>query len=89
MVGSAVVEWIIRALVGLGVGVVTYEGLDVSLNWLKSQALSNAFALGPQIVGMLSVLKVGQCINIVLSAIAVKFAVNGVASGRFKKFVKK
>ncbi len=92
-IGAVLVDaagsWVVQALIALGIGIVTYEGVDTSMNWLKTQALNAAFSLGPQVVGVLSVLKVGQCINIVLSAIAVRFSIKGLASGKFKSFVKK
>lgn len=77
-----------QVLVALGIGVATYAGLDASLDWLKTQAVSNIQALDPAVVGMLGVLKVGECISIVTSAMLARAVINGVQSGTFKKWVK-
>jgi Protein of unknown function (DUF2523) len=82
-------SWLLQLLVSAGIAVVTFTGVQASLGWLKTQALSSAFALGPQIVGLLSVLKVGQCISIIFSAMLAKLALAGFSSDKFKKFIKK
>lgn len=82
-------SFLLQLLVSAGVGVVTLVGVNATLGWLKGQAIASAVSLGPQVIGMLSTLKVGQCISIIFSAIAVRATINGVTSDTFKKFVKK
>ena len=77
-----------QVLVALGIGVATYTGIDITLDWLKAQAVSNFQVLDPRIVGMLGVLKVGECISIVTSAMLARATINGVQSGTFKRWVK-
>lgn len=78
-----------QVLVSLGIGVVTYTGIDITLGWLKDEAVANIQLLDPAVVGMLGVLKVGQCISIVTSAMLARATVNGIQSGSFKKWVKR
>lgn len=75
-------------LIRLGFAVVTYEALDSSLDWLKSQAVGSLLGLPPQVLGMLSVMKVGTAISIVTSAMVARVASQGL-SGSFKKLVLK
>lgn len=78
-----------QALVGLGIGVVTYTGTKVLLASYKAQAVAAFIGLGPDVLGLLGVLKVGQCISILFSALAIKAGVNGARSDVVKRFIKK
>lgn len=76
-----------RVLIALGIGVATYTGMNASLDWAKQQAVQSITALPPEVVGMLGVMKVGQCISIVFSAIVARSVINGVQSDTFKRWV--
>lgn len=76
-----------RVLIALGVGVVTYTGMSATLDWVKMQALASISLLPPEVVGMLSVMKVGVCISIVTSAIAARALIDGIGSDTFKRWV--
>lgn len=78
-----------KALAALGIGVVTYSGFKVTLDWLKSQAVSSFSALPPEVIGMLGVLKVGECISIVCSAMIARLVMNGLQSDKVKRWVTK
>ena len=78
-----------RALVALGIGVATYTGLNASLDWLKSNAVAAAQGLPADVLGMLSTMKVGQCISIITSAIVARSIINGVQYDTVKKWVLK
>lgn len=78
-----------QVLIGLGIGVVTYTGVDVSLTWLKSLAVTNIQALPSAVVGMLGLMKVGVCISMVTSAIAIRLGLQGMTNGVIKQWVKK
>lgn len=87
---SAVLGGLIqKALVSLGIGAVTYAGVSTSLSFLKTQAVTAALGLGPEIVGLLSVLKVGSCVSIIFSATVAKMTLNGLNSDTVKRWVKK
>ena len=75
---SAMGSMVGRALIALGVGYVAYSGIDVLLDGLKALALSNFSGVSAEVAGVLGALKIGTAINITFSAIASKFAINGV-----------
>jgi cell division protein FtsX len=78
-----------RVLVALGISVVTYSGINATLDALKSQAISSFTALPPEVMSMLSMMRVGQCISIVSSAIAARMLLNGLTGDTFKRWVHK
>jgi hypothetical protein len=78
-----------KVLIGLGIGVVTYSGVNASLGFLKGQAVAAFQQLPPEVFGMLGTLRVGQCISIVTSAIVARSVINGVQSDTFKRWVTK
>nr|WP_315489898.1 DUF2523 domain-containing protein [uncultured Rhodoferax sp.] len=78
----------LQIFVGLGIGVVTYAGIDTAIGWLKAGAVSALLGLPPEIVGMLSLMKVGSCVSMVFSALAIRITLSGIATGS-KQFVKK
>lgn len=76
-----------RVLVALGIGVVTYTGINAGLNFAKSQALS---ALqNTEWVAVLSYMKVGVAINIVFSAILARAVIQGLQGDTVKRWVHK
>lgn len=76
-----------RALVALGLGVVTFTAVSSSLDWMKNQAINSIMQLDPQVIQLLGVLKVGTFISIITSAVAVRLLLSGVQSGTFKRWV--
>lgn len=82
----------VQVLLGIGVGVVTYTGLDISLTYLKGQAIAQFSALPAELIGLLSFMKVGVFINIVTSAMVARLTMTGVrnAAGALaiKRFLK-
>jgi len=75
-------------LIGLGVSVVTYTGVSASISFLQSGAISYFGGLPANILGMLALLKVGECISMVVSAITVRLTLSGLTNGSIKKFKK-
>lgn len=82
-------SWVLQALVSLGIGYVTYTGVDVTLDWLKTEAISSLQGMPTGVVQLLAFLKVGQCVSIVFSAISIRMGINGMQSGTFKRWVTK
>lgn len=78
-----------RVLLSLGIGVVTYRGIDTTMTWLKGRAVDSFLGLGPDVLGMLATLKVGEFINIVFSAMLARAVINGIQGGSFKRWVTK
>lgn len=78
-----------RVLVALGIGVATYTGMSATLGWLKTGAVTAFFQLPPQVLGMLSLMRVGSCVSMVFSAILIKLTLNGMSSDTMKSWIKK
>lgn len=79
-----------QVLIGLGVSVVTFTGVNTTLGWAKTQMLNAIQGLPAEVIGMLSAMGAGVFISIVTSAITVRMTLDGLsAAGSIKKFVKK
>ncbi len=78
-----------RALIALGLSVVTYTGMSTSLGWMKQQAIASVGGLPGDVAMLLSYMKVGVALSIVTSAILARFVVNGISGDTFKKWVLK
>jgi hypothetical protein len=78
-----------RVLVSLGIGYVTYTGIDASLMWAKAQFLSSLAGAPAAAVGLASTMKVGVCVSMLLSAVAARLVLAGLTSGALTKMVTK
>jgi hypothetical protein len=78
-----------RVLIALGISVLTYAGTNAALDFLKVQAVASLSGLPSQVLGMLAVMKVGQCISIVFSAIVARQVQQGLTGDTIKKWVLK
>ena len=78
-----------QAMVGLGIGVVTYTGTRIVLSSYKAQAVAAFVGLGPDVLGLLGVLRVGQCISVLFSALLIRATLQGLQSDTIKRFMKK
>jgi hypothetical protein len=76
-----------QVLISLGISVITYTGVDAVLGKLKSDAISSILGLPPDMVSLLSYMKIGVAISIVTSAVAVRLGLSGM-SGAIKRFRK-
>jgi len=78
-----------QAMVGLGIGVATYTGSKVVLSSYKAQAVAAFMGLPADVQGLLGVLRVGQCVSILFSALLIRMTLKGLNSDTIKRFVKK
>ena len=78
-----------RVLLALGLGVVSYTGVNASMTWAKNNAVASLLQLPPAVVGVLSLLGVGSCISMVFSAMLIRFTLQGMQSDTVKSWVKK
>jgi hypothetical protein len=78
-----------KVLLSLGIGYVTYSGVDTSIGWVKAFALSHISATSSQTVAAASTMQVGTCISILTSALVARMVMNGLTSGALKKMVVK
>lgn len=72
---------VFRVLVGLGMSVVTYTGVDTVLEKLKTTTVEAFQGMPVELVAQLSYMKVGVAISIIFSAVAVRLALSSMASG--------
>ncbi len=78
-----------RVLISLGFGYVAYQGMDNSLDWLRSQVISSVGGLPSQAMAVLGALKVGSALSVVLSAYSARLVLRGLTGGVIKKLVLK
>lgn len=78
-----------RVFVALGLSVATYTGINAALDAIKSQAISSFNALPSEMMSIISMMRVGECISIVSSAIAARLILNGLTGDTFKRWVSK
>lgn len=78
-----------RVLLALGMGYVSYTGVDAAMTGIKSYLQSSGNALPSYMVGMLGWMQVGTGFNILLSAITARLVLNGLTSGTIKRLVVK
>ncbi|OJU91343.1 MAG: cobalt ABC transporter permease [Burkholderiales bacterium 66-5] len=78
-----------RVLIALGIGVVTYSGMDASMGWAKDAAISALGSLPADALSLIGYLKVGVCVNIITSAMAARAVINGLSGDSFKRWVLK
>jgi len=76
-----------RALVALGISVVSYTGFSATFGWLKSGALSALNGMGADYVNLLAYMKVGVAINIIFSALLARMVLKGLSSDTLKSWV--
>ena len=78
-----------RVFIALGLSVITYKGLETTVNWLKSQAVSSLSGLPSDALSLVAYMRVGEAISIVSSAVLTRLLLDGVQSDSFKKWVLK
>lgn len=78
-----------RVLVSLGIGYVTYTGVDASFAWVKTQFLTGVSGLPPATVQIMGLMKIGVCVSMLLSALMARMVLAGLTSGSIKKMVVK
>jgi len=78
-----------RVLTALGISTVTYKGISTTLDWFKDRMLDALEGTPEKILSLLAYMKVGTCINIIITAIMLRLAVKGMTGGSLKKWVLK
>lgn len=70
-----------RVLIALGVGVVTYTGMSALQGLLTNNIFAAMGSVSPTLIGLFGVLKIGACINVLLSAYTIRLTLDGLSSG--------
>lgn len=76
-----------RVLIALGIGYVSYKGLNGLQEFVKNQVWSNLGALSVDVLQLLSVLQIDTAINIMLSSVAARLVLRGLTGGTMTKMV--
>lgn len=76
-----------RVLIALGIGYVTYSGLNVLLDWIKTEIFGQLMGINSDVLGIIGVLQVDTSVNIIFSAIATKFMISGISNGSVTRMV--
>lgn len=77
-----------RVLIALGIGFVTYKGIDVGVAALKQSVISGVQSQSADIVGLLGFLWVDKALTVVFSAFTVALSMKAIG-GSVKKMVAK
>lgn len=78
-----------RVLISLGIGYVSFTGVDASLAWLRQMIAAQWSGLPAQTMAVASALQLGSGVSVVLSAIAARLVLEGMTSGVIKRMVLK
>lgn len=79
----------LRILTSLGISLVTYTGINTTLDWLKGQAIVSIQGLNGDVMGMIGVLQIGTCISIIFSAMTARLLITGFSGDTVKRWVTK
>ena len=73
-----------KVLTSLGIGAVSYVGINLMLAQVKSYVISSFGGAGADTLALLGLAKVDVAINIVLSAVTARAVLAGMQSGAIK-----
>jgi len=76
-----------QILTALGFGVLTFTGLTLAMDQLHAFAAANWGNLPANVLAMVGLLRVDQALNLIISAVTVKYTLKGMVNGTFKAFV--
>lgn len=85
---GAVGTFVGRVLISLGLGYITYQGVDTGIGWARDQVFAKLMGLPADVIGMLGVLQVGTSVSILASALVVRATISGLIGGA-KRLVSK
>lgn len=83
---GAMVSLVGRAVLALGIGFVTYQGIDLAIGSLKANVISGFSGLSADMVGLIAWLYLDKALTIIFSAVATALAMRMLA-GSVKKMV--
>lgn len=78
-----------RVLIALGVGFATYTGVDALVTSVQSDVWSALGSVSGTVQGVFGLLRLGACVNVLLSAYTIRLTLAGLQSGAVKRWVLK
>lgn len=81
-------QLVMKALVGLGVGAVSYVGITALMDALVLDVQNALFSLSPDVLALIGVFNVDRVLSLIFSAIAARIALAGVnaVAGGLRRF---
>ena len=76
-----------RVIVGLGLAVVYYHGLDVAIQWAHDEFFANMALLPALALQIVGVLKIGVCIKLLFVALGIKVTLLGLNASGFHRWI--
>lgn len=76
-----------RALIALGIGYVSYQGINALLTWIKLQVVAYLVGAPATVVAIMGLLKIDVAVSIIFSAIAARLVLQGLTSDKVTKMV--
>jgi hypothetical protein len=86
-IGLSLRSFVGRILIALGIAYVTYQGVDVLLDSIKTQTFAMLQGVPPDVLGVIGLARLGEGCNVIFSAITARFALNGLTNGSFTRSV--
>lgn len=76
-----------RVLVALGIGIVSYTGMQMLVGQLQTSIVGAFAGVPSQILAIIYLMKVGQALGIIMAATSARMVISGLTSEGFKRFV--
>lgn len=70
-----------RVLISLGIGYLTFTGVDASLTWARTEFLGSLSGIPAAAVALAGTMKVGVCVSMLLSAVTARVTLMGMSAG--------
>ena len=75
-----------RVLISLGMGVISYKSMDISVAWAKDHFFTAAGGLPSPAIHAMGLMQIDTAVEMVCSAILMRLTFKGMAGGVMKKF---
>lgn len=82
---SAAGQIVLKVLFGLGIGYLTFTGVDLLVTQNEAQVLGLLGGLDPVAVQLIGVLKIGSCVKVIFSALVIRLSIIGLDQGLIKR----
>lgn len=76
-----------RVLIALGIGYVSYTGINALLTLIKSQVVSYLVGAPGTVVAIMGLLKIDIAVSIIFSALAARLVLQGLTSDKVTRMV--
>jgi hypothetical protein len=78
-----------RVLIALGIGYVSYTGINALLTVIKAQVIAQLAGAPATIVSIMGLLKIDVAVSIIFSALAARLVIQGLTSDKVTRMVVK